>query len=185
MELFTRLPINIADQLIDNWPEHRWYYRDLEWILKEPINKNINNYPLNEPLLESIKDSGFINPFLLTDKWYPICGGQRLRAAMELTTKQRKNTIVKCCVFTNPVWNPFYHWFNKEEGLKCVQVYFQMAEVAFKTIYHVEKDSKGRDMVSFEENGNNLQWNRRDNPKIKQFLIVLKNKYGNTNENYN
>ena len=171
MALFARLPANVADQVIDTWPEHRWYYRDLEWILKRPINKNISNITLNEPLLESIKDSGFVNPFLFTDKWYPICGSQRLRAAQELSTKQRKNTIVRCCVFTNPVWNPFFHWYDKEEGLKACQIYFQMAEVAFKTVYCVEKDAKDRDMISFEEGGNKLHWDVRDGPKPLQMKL--------------
>jgi hypothetical protein len=167
MALFARLPANTADALVECWPEHRWYYRDLEWILKRPINKNIKNITLNEPLLESIKEGGFINPFLFTDKWYPICGSQRLRAAMELTTKQRKNTIVRCCVFKQPVWNPFFHWHDKDEGLKCAQVYFQMAEVAFKSIYCVGKDSKDIDMLVYEEGGNRLHWDVRDGPKKK------------------
>jgi len=171
MALFARLPPNTADQLIECWPEHRWYYRDLEWILKRSINKGISNITLNEPLLESIKDSGFVNPFLFTDKWYPICGSQRLRAAQELTTKQRKNTIVRCCVFTNPVWNPFFHWYDKEEGMKCAQVYFQMAEVAFKTIYCTEQDKKGTPMISFEEGGNQLHWDVRDGPNPQKMAM--------------
>ena len=171
MALFARLPANTADQIIETWPEHRWYYRDLEWILKRPINKNISNITLNEPLLESIKDSGFVNPFLFTDKWYPICGSQRLRAAQELSTKQRKNTIVRCCVFKNPVWNPFFHWYDKEEGLKACQIYFQMAEVAFKTVYCVEQDNQGREMLGFEEGGNKLHWDVRDGPKPVQMKL--------------
>ena len=171
MALFARLPANVADSIIETWPQHRWYYRDLEWILKRPINHNISNITLNEPLLESIKDSGFVNPFLFTDKWYPICGSQRLRAAQELTTKQRKNTIVRCCVFTNPVWNPFFHWYDKDEGLKACQIYFQMAEVAFKTVYCVEKDGQNRDMLSFEEGGNKLHWDVRDGKKPTQMKL--------------
>ena len=165
MALFARLPANTADQLVECWPEHRWYYRDLEWVLKRPINKGIKENTLNEPLLESIKAGGFINPFLFTDKWYPICGSQRLRAALELTTKQRKNTIVRCCVFTNPVWNPFFHWHDKAEGMKCAQVYFQMSEVAFKSIYCVEQDKSGTSMIDFEEGGNQLYWDVRDGPR--------------------
>ena len=157
MALFARVAPNIGEQLIDSWPNHRWCYRDIEWVLKRPINEGIKNITLNEPLLQSIKESGFVNPFLCTDKWYPICGSQRLRAAMELSTKE-----IKICRFEKPVWNPFFHWHSKEEGLKCAQVWFQMAEVAFKTIYHDQVDSKGTPMIEFEEGGNRLHWDVRD-----------------------
>ena len=165
MALFARVAPNVAEGLIDSWPNHRWCYRDIEWVLKRPINQNIKNITLNEPLLESIRAGGFINPFLVTDKWYPICGSQRLRAAMELSTKERKNTHIRICRFEKPVWNPFFHWHSKEEGLKCAQVWFQMAEVAFKTIYHVQEDSKGVAMIDYEEGDNQLHWDVRDGPR--------------------
>jgi hypothetical protein len=164
MALFARLPTAKAEQCIDSWPEHRWYYRSIDWLLQQPLNKHIKNITLNEPLLKSIKEGGFINPFLFTDKWYPICGSQRLRAAMELTKKERQKTVVRVCRFTKPVWNPFFDWHDKAEGMKCAQVYFQMAEVAFKTIYCQDTDEKGQPMVYYEEYGNKLHWDVRDGP---------------------
>ena len=168
MALFARLTPHKAEECIDAWPEHRWHYRDLEWWLQRPVNKSIAGITLNEPLLESIKESGFVNPFLCTDKWYPICGSQRLRAAMELSKKERKNTTVRICRFTKPVWNPFFHWYDEQEGQKACQIYFQMCEVAFKTIYCEGQDKQGREMISFEEGGNQLHWDVRDGPNAKQ-----------------
>jgi hypothetical protein len=165
MALFARLPANTAERCIDSWPNHRWCYRDLDWVLKRPINQNIKNITLNEPLLASIKDSGFVNPFLVTDKWYPICGSQRLRAALELSSKERKNTIVRLCRFEKPVWEPFFSWYDKDEGMKACQIYFQMAEVAFKTIYCEDKDKQGVEMINYEEGGNKLHWDVRDGKK--------------------
>ena len=165
MALFARVQPHVAEALVDSWPAHRWGYRDLEWLLKRPINKNLKDITLNEPLLESIKASGFVNPFLFTDTWYPICGSQRLRCAMEMTTKQRKNTIVRYCRFEKPFWQPFFHWYNKDEGLKCAQIYFQMSEVVFKTLYHLQEDAQGTPMIDFEEGGNKLHWNVRDGMK--------------------
>ena len=167
MALFARLDPAVAESLVESWPEHRWHYRDLDYLVNLDRNRGIKDITLNEPLLESIRESGFVNPFLLTDQWYPICGSQRLRCALEMSVKERKNTIVSICRFTNPVWNPFYHWYDKEEGLKCTQVWFQMAEVVFKTVYCLPKDKAGTDMQYFEEYGNKLHWDCRDGKKPK------------------
>ena len=168
MALFARLPAHKAEQCIDAWPAHQWYYRNLDWILQQPINKKVKDITLNEPLLKSIQEEGFANPFLFTDKWYPICGSQRLRCALELPKKQRAKTVVKCLRFKTPVWNPFFDWYDKDEGLKCAQVWFQMAEVAFKTIYCTDNDVTGRPMQYYEEYGNQLHWEVRDGKKVQK-----------------
>ena len=94
MALFARLPAAKAEQCIDSWPEHRWYYRSIDWLLQQPLNKHIKNITLNEPLLKSIKEGGFINPFLFTDKWYPICANPftlgKLRAEFNCTFRTVK-----------------------------------------------------------------------------------------------
>lgn len=164
MTLFARIDEQVAEQCIDDWPEHRWHYRTLQWLIDQNHEK-LKDITLNEPLLKSIKESGFVNPFLVTDLWYPICGSQRLRAALELPDKVRESTLVQICRFKQPVWKPFFHWYDKEEGLKCTQTWFQMAEVAFKTIYCKGHDKAGTEMLYFEEFGNDLHWDCRDGKK--------------------
>lgn len=169
MPLFARMHPLEAEDLIDSWPHHRWHYRSIQDLLnyqKEHNNDTqIEEITLNEPLLESIKEGGFVNPFLVTHTWYPICGSQRLRAALELPEEVRKNTVVRVCRFTQPVWKPLFKWPDKEESMKAAQIWFQMAEVVFKTVYCVPKDKSGQEMLFYEEFGNKLHWDIRDGKK--------------------
>ena len=164
MALFARMHPAKAQQLLDTaWPRHVWTKKTLWFLLTQAVNsKHIQKIPLNDHLLQSVKQHGYVSPFLTIDTWYPICGGQRLRVAMELPEKYLKNTYVDVCRIVDPVWQPFHHWHSKEEGQKACQIMFQMYEVVFKTLYMEKQDPSGIDLLHFEEYGNQLHWPTRD-----------------------
>lgn len=164
MALFARIPYKQAEDLMSNWPPHRWYKRSIfELLNASPENrKNIGKVPLNPGLLESVKKNGFESPFLVLDTWYPICGSQRLRVAMEMPVKWQKNNKAWVCKFDSAVYKQLFAWPSQEEGHEAVQRYFQMCEVVFKTLYMPSHDSSGKQMLSFEEEGNQLHWPSRD-----------------------
>lgn len=175
MALFARIPYDQAEDLLTNWPSHRWYKRSIYQILNaSPHNrKNIAKVPLNPGLLESVKKNGFESPFLVLDTWYPICGSQRLRVAMEMTEKWQKKTKVWVCKFDNAVYKSLFLWPNQQEGHDAVQRYFQMCEVVFKTLYMPSHDSNGVQMLSFEEEGNQLHWPNRDGKGQKRGPVPI------------
>lgn len=164
MALFARLPYKQAEDLMMNWPPHRWMKRSIfELLNASPQNKqNISKVPLNPSLLESVKKNGFESPFLVLDSWYPICGSQRLRVAQEMPEKWQKKEKVWVCRFDNAPYKSFFLWPDRKEGHDSVQRYFQMCEVVFKTLYMPSHDSLGKQMLSFEEEGNHLHWPSRD-----------------------
>lgn len=164
MGLFARIPYQQAEHLMDNWPSHRWYKRSIHFLLnhnKENYN-NISRVPLNENLLKSVKKHGYASPFLVLDTWYPICGSQRLRVAMEMPEKWQKKTEVWVCRFDKAAYKPLFFWPDKREGHEAVQRYFQMCEVVFKTLYMPSHDGSGVLLQQFEEEGNLLHWPSRD-----------------------
>lgn len=168
MALYARIDKKQADALITTWPAHSWHKRSLDFLLNQKANKHhIPKIPLNPGLLESVKQYGYVSPFLVIDTWYPICGGQRLRVASELKYRARKETMVDVCRFEKPVWQQLYYWHNKEEGAKAVQMFFQMCEVVFKSMYMGDADPAGKPLLQFEEEGNQLHWPVRDGGKMK------------------
>ena len=55
------------------------------FVLKqETVDRNIERVPLNEPLVESIRNEGMKNPILTMANWYPLAGSQRLRAVAHI-----------------------------------------------------------------------------------------------------
>lgn len=164
-ELFSRISLQEAEELVQEWPPHYWTKKSIKFILDQKRNEAIKAVPLNKPLLESVKKNGFESPFLVLKTWYPICGSQRLRVAKEMPVSWQKKTFVWVCRFTTEVYKPYFRWPDKEQAHASVQAYFQMMEVIFKTLYVPEKDSSGKSMISFEEEGNQLFWPTRDGGK--------------------
>lgn len=163
MALFARIDKTIADELVQDWPAHVWVQRSIHFLLNQPKNKeHIKNIPLNDKLLESVKKNGFESPFLVLDTWYPICGSQRLRVAMEMPLKWQKNNKVWVCKFKDAPYKPLFYWPSKEEGHEAVQRWFQMCEVVFKSLYMPTHDSDGVRMLDHEEYGNHMHWPNRD-----------------------
>ena len=163
MALFSRIDRKVAEELVTQWPHHYWAQYSVHYILSHAKNRqHISNVPLNDKLLESVQKNGFESPFLLLASWYPVCGSQRLRCALEMPEKWQKKTKVWVCRFTSEVYRPLFYWPSKEEGHKSVQQYFQMLEVVFKTLYMPSHDSSGIAMVDHEEYGNHMHWPARD-----------------------
>ena len=135
-------------------------------IIQEPANiKHLPSVPLNAELLESIKKYGFVAPFLTMDTWYPICGSQRMRCALELSEQDQKNTLVDVLKLDNSVWFPFYFWGDKEEGHRCSQIMIQQLELVFKSYYMPSEDIGGIKPTYFEEIGDKMHWEARDGKK--------------------
>jgi hypothetical protein len=177
MALFARIPKQKAQELLErSWPMHYWTKVSLWNLLNTPVNrKAIPNIPLNDQLLESVRKHGFVSPFLVIDTWYPICGGQRLRVAMELDEKYLRKTLVDVCRISQPVWMPFHSWHSAEEGQKACQIFFQMFEVVFKTLYMDTHDPDGVQLLHYEEYGNQLHWPQRDAAQAKMIQKQVSN----------
>ena len=175
MPLFARIDKKVADQVIETWPAHRWHKRSIHFLLNQKANKkNIPNLPVNPGLVKSIKEHGVVSPMLCIDSWYPICGGQRLRACSKMPLQWQKDTVIWVCRFEKPVWTQLYHWHDADEGAKAVQMWFQMCEVIFKTLYMGDKDPSGKPLLDFEEEGNQLQWPHRDSAKGQKIQQAFK-----------
>ena len=60
MALFARLDKQIAEELLFEWPSHRWVQKSVKFLLSQgPNADHIKNIPLNDKLLESVKKNGF------------------------------------------------------------------------------------------------------------------------------
>ena len=147
-------------------PPMEWTVKTTGWILEQnAIQKNIHRVGINEPLLESIERDGMLNPILVMPNWYPICGSQRLRACVDIQQKFMGlhpilKQEVRVCKFDKEYWNAFHLWPDEEFRSKAIQVYFQMIELAFKSIHFIEDDPMR--MIKFETDGDNLKWKARD-----------------------
>jgi hypothetical protein len=139
------------------------------FILSQPtVANNINNVPLNEPLVESILKEGIKNPHLCMNNWYPIAGSQRIRAVSHIRDNIDENYNINITVhrFLGDYHNVFYLWAEKDFVDKAVAIWFQMQEVVFKSLYYShDADGQGTKMTDFEDLGEKLKWkhDRSDN----------------------
>lgn len=148
------------------WGDIRWEERTLYSILKKGINKQeIPKVPLNEPLLKSIKQNGFINPFLLLDSSYPLVGSQRLRCALEFPIKKQKSIKIKACTLVKPSWSIIELYPDPQKVLVGLEMHMAMAEAAFKTLFYHEHSEGGENMIQHEIYGDKLHWEARDGVK--------------------
>ena len=66
-------------------PPHEWIKMSASELLSnEVVAENIENIPVNEPLMESLIAEGMHNPILCLSTYWPIAGGQRVRAIYEI-----------------------------------------------------------------------------------------------------
>jgi len=139
-------------------PPHTWYVRTIGWLLEqEKVKENIMNVPPNEPLREALKNEGVRSPFLCMPNWYPIAGSQRLRVLSELP--ELWNQEVRVCRFNEEWWLMFYLWGDKAERDRIVAIWFQMAELVWKSMYY-EDDPKFKE---YERLGDTLPWKHKQN----------------------
>ena len=160
----NRIDKNIAELIA--FPPVTWFTKPVEWLLEQKtFAENYTNIPVQKELVQDLFENGIEAPILVMPNWYPICGSQRLRACVEISEqfmglhpilKQQ----VRVCRFEKEYWNVFDLWPDKEFKTKAKQVYFQMLELAFKSIHFIEEDTMK--MVKFETDGDKLRWKNRD-----------------------
>ena len=135
---------------------HTWYVRSVGWLLQQPkVQENIRGVPLNEPLQEALRKEGIRSPFLCMPNWYPIAGSQRLRCLVDIP--ELWDDEVRVCRFNKEWWLHYYLWGDKEFRDKAVAVWFQMAELVWKSMYY-ENDEKFRE---YERLGDELDWKHK------------------------
>ena len=133
------------------------------FLLEQPqVAENIMEVPLNEKLMESIKESGIVNPHLCMKMWYPLAGSQRIRAVAEIKkTNPDFNLNIVVHRFLEDWHNCFYLWPDEELRSTAIAVWFQMQEVVFKSLYYkYDEDKDGTKMTEYEDIGEQLKWKR-------------------------
>ena len=127
--------------------------------IDEKIMENIERVPINEPLVKSVTENGIMNPILCMPNYYPIAGSQRMRALVEVvkTNPEFYEKKINVCRFTKEWWNLYYLWSDKEFRDKAVAIWFQMAELVWKSMYY-ENDEKFRE---YERLGDELDWKHK------------------------
>ena len=104
-----------------------------------------------------------INPILCLPSWYPLVGSQRIRVCQHIKEIDPESPVlqqeIRVAKFDGEYWNAFYLWGEEDFRSKAIAVYFQMMELAWKSIHYIEdKDFSGVPMVHFEEVGDALKW---------------------------
>lgn len=165
-------------------PPTTWYVKKVSWVLEqESIIKNIENVPLNQKLMDSLKKDKMINPILTMNQWYPIVGSQRIRACKEIQKLDPTHPIldqeIRIARFDADYWNMFYLWGDENFRHRAIAIWFQTVELAWKSIHYIyDTDFSGTDMKEFERIGDQLVWNLPDGVKEKYKSIrTQKKKY--------
>ena len=148
------------------FPPVTWYTRPVEWLIEqETFAANFENIPVQEELVQDLLKNGIQAPMLVMPNWYPVCGSQRLRACVDIRQKFMGlhpilKQEVRVCKFDKEYWNAFHLWPDEEFRSKAIQVYFQMLELAFKSMHFIEDNPM--DMIKYETDGDKLRWKARD-----------------------
>lgn len=136
-----------------------------DFMLEQPqVAENIMKVPLNEKLMNSIKENGIVNPHLSMKQWYPLAGSQRIRAVAEIKKDFPDfNLDITVHRFLEDYHNCFYLWPDEEFRSQAIAIWFQMQEVVFKSLYYkYEKDEDGTKMTEYEDIGEQLKWKRNE-----------------------
>ena len=146
-------------------------FQKVKFLLNQPVVvKNIPKVPLNHPLMESIEQYGIMSPILTMPSYYPIAGSQRLRALWELVRTHPegytfKDIKIEVYKFDEDWWNLFFLWSDRKEAERISAIWFQMAELVWKSRYYTEDtDPDGTKMTHFETLGDALKW-QHDSPR--------------------
>jgi hypothetical protein len=152
-------------------PSHKWFSRKASWILEQPtVAENIENIPVNEPLMESLIAEGMHNPILCLKSHWAIAGGQRLRAIHEIRKNDPDYDMdIQVMQFTEDSHNLYYLWGDIEERDRIIAITFQLWELVFKSLwYDVDKTETEVDMTYYEDLGEKLKWKLNEEIKSKQ-----------------
>ncbi|MBF83308.1 MAG: hypothetical protein CL489_02405 [Acidobacteria bacterium] len=143
-------------------PPHTWYIRTVGWLLEQPkVLENIRGVPLNTKLRDSLEKHGIKAPFLCMPNWYPIAGSQRMRALADIVIKRPTflDIEVRVCRFDKEYWLIYYLWGDHDFRDKAVAIWFQMAELVWKSMYYEDDtDPDGISMQEYERIGDQLDW---------------------------
>jgi|TARA_B100000508_G_scaffold139641_1_gene138418 hypothetical protein len=146
-------------------PPYEWEVCTVRFLLYEPkIMENIERVPVNEPLVKSVTENGIMNPILCMPNYYPIAGSQRMRALVEVvkTNPEFYEKKINVCRFTKEWWNLYYLWSDKEFRDKAIAIWFQMAELVWKSKYYDHDTDGTTKMTEFEELGDTLKWEHKN-----------------------
>ncbi len=155
-------------------PLHEWItMKASELLSKDVIAGNIENIPVNEPLMESLITEGMHNPVLCLSTYWPIAGGQRIRAIHEIRKTDKDFDIdINIMMFSKPYHNLYYLWGDVEERDRIIAITFQLWELVFKSLYYdADKTVTGVDMTYYEDLGEKLKWKLNEEMKSKQKSI--------------
>jgi len=140
-------------------------FQKVKFLLNQKaIIKNIRKVPLNHELMESIERDGILSPILTMPSYYPIAGSQRIRALLELVQTHPegytfKDIKIEVHKFDKDWWNLLFLWSDRKEAERVCAIWFQMAELVWKSKYYTEiTDSAGVEMTHFETLGDMLKW---------------------------
>jgi len=162
--------ISAEECLKHNLPPHEWLTMDSKTLVTKVGSGLEQRVPLNDKLVENLRNEPVRNPVLCGPDWWPWVGSQRLRALHHLAT--REDTIMPilvCRITKNPltIWN----LWGGNEGKRCQAIQVQLYELLFKSLFYpVSMTADGKDMHDFEKEGDKLYWSvRDDNPAWKDF----------------
>lgn len=138
---------------------------------QKAVSQNIHKVPLNHKLMDSVEQFGIMSPILTMPHYYPIAGSQRLRALWELVRTHPegytfKDIKIEVHRFNENWWDLMYLWGDKKERDRMVAIWFQMAELVWKSRYYIHTtDDAGIKMTEYELIGDALKWTHKSTVK--------------------
>ena len=140
---------------------------------QKAVSQNIHKVPLNHKLMDSVEQFGIMSPILTMPHYYPIAGSQRLRVLWELVRTHPegytfKDIKIEVHKFEKDWWNLFFLWSDRKEAERVCAIWFQMAELVWKSKYYTEiTDYAGTQMTHFERIGDMLKWQHNSPRTVK------------------
>ena len=133
---------------------------DTNHLFEQPqVMENIEEVPVNQPLIDSIKVKGILNPFLCMKMWWPIAGSQRIRAVYEIKKEDPDyNLPITVHRFYEDWHNCFYLWGDEEFRSQAIAIWFQMQEAVFKSLHYEHTKDGDVEMTFYEDLGEELKW---------------------------
>lgn len=146
-------------------PPHSWEWKKVGQLLdEEKVRENIQNVPINEPLMHSLMQHGMKNPILCMPNYWPIAGSQRVRCLFDIVKDHAtvNDWEINVCRFDAEYWLIWYLWGDTEFRDMATAIQFQMLELVWKSRYYkFDTDPDGTEMTYFESLGDQLEWKHK------------------------
>jgi len=151
-------------------PEHEWVPTMASAVIQKIGTILEQRVPLNEVLVENLRNEAVRNPILCGHDWWPYVGSQRLRALQHLWVNEGIDSPILVCRIKKNILSIWDLW-GGQEGKRCQAIQVQLYEILFKSMYYQsDTTTDGKKMVDFEEEGDKMYWSvRDDNPQWKNF----------------